>query len=127
MEKYTIYCTKEQTTKALELGAPIDYLYSTSDYIIAGRILKMKENNRVCHYGIPTTEQMLGWLRSQGFRFRIKDLEESTHWEVTIDGWMADGELQTSKEAILATINTTLKYLSNRQSNKVNYEKHIKI
>ena len=25
MKKYTIYCTKEQTRKALELGAPINF------------------------------------------------------------------------------------------------------
>lgn len=109
MEKYTIYCTKGQTKKALELGASIEH----SSICYEGYDIIGYSKDYVSQvYGIiPTAEQMLGWLRSQGFRFRIKDLEESTHWEVTMDGWIADGELSTPKEAILAAIDAALDYL----------------
>ena len=48
MNKYTIYCTSEQTKRAYELGAPIE---KTS--------LEYWKNK------IPTIEQMCGWLREK--------------------------------------------------------------
>lgn len=47
MEQYTIYCSDEQTKKALELGAPLEYHCP---------------NERESVYHRPTAEQMLGWL-----------------------------------------------------------------
>lgn len=58
---YTIYCTPEQTKKALELGVPIE-----------------KKEIQVCdnaknffwhddfYYNYPTAEEMIGWLEEQG-------------------------------------------------------------
>ena len=48
MDRYTIYCTEEQTKKALELGAPIE-----SEYI-----------ELICKSFLiyPTAEQMIGFI-----------------------------------------------------------------
>ena len=57
MNKYTIYCTEEQTRKAVELGAPIE-LYYGGEYeseLIDG-----------IRYITPTAEEMIGWLEEQG-------------------------------------------------------------
>ena len=55
MNRYTIYCTQEQTKKALELGAPIIIAQSRHDLY----------NNKFCFIDcieptviIPTAEQM---------------------------------------------------------------------
>ena len=57
MEQYTIYCTKGQINKALELGAPIevDFQFNSKTAII---------NHKA--YIVPTAEQMIGWLERQG-------------------------------------------------------------
>lgn len=104
MNKYTIYCTAEQTKKALELGVPL----FEAPYVGYFPVIKTEDD---IYYEVPTAEQMLGWLRSQGFRFCINDLEESTHWDVTIDDFFAIGELSTPKEATLAAIDAVLDYL----------------
>lgn len=48
MKRYTVYCTKEQTEKALKLGAPIEMEYL--DLICKSFPIE------------PTAEEMLGWL-----------------------------------------------------------------
>ena len=56
MNRYTIYCTEEQTKKALELGAPLNCCYHNDDFQNTIKIGSL-------HYvEIPTAEQMLGWL-----------------------------------------------------------------
>lgn len=107
MDRYTIFCTEEQTKKAFELGAPM--------VKVQGFVDKYPQVMWISKVGyivaIPTAEQMLGWLRSQGYRFCINDLEEPTHWESTIDGLFAVGELSAPKEATLAAIDVALDYL----------------
>lgn len=113
MNKYTIYCTKEQTLKALELGAPIkkavyaDFiLYENIEYIVD------KENGFV--YLIPTAEQMIGWLEEKDITVKIVKCD--TRWfarpcsckntDFNRDGYFS------RKEAILAAIDSALDYLT---------------
>lgn len=55
MEEYTIYCTEEQTKRALELGAPIKMFLDGMDN--------------------PTAEQMIGFILESG-RGYSTDLSE---------------------------------------------------
>lgn len=64
MNGYTIYCTKEQTKKALELGAPIDILPNYAEYRMFPLVKCKDGNERPCIF--PTAEQMIGWLEEQG-------------------------------------------------------------
>lgn len=121
MEQYTIYCTAEQTEKALKLGAPIIVTSNHSD-------VANKEYYEVYHYEsrtttaivLPTAEQMIGWLEEQGLwihfckpnqrpkllSFSISVLNE--HFKrVTIGG-----EYDSRKKVTLAAIDTALDYLS---------------
>lgn len=107
MEKYTIYCTLEQTKKALELGAPIKYEHDC--------------------YGVPTSpitptaEQMIGWLEEQECIKSI-DVGKSSVWDASVsghndgDGYIfCDTCLYSRKEATLAAIDAALEYLSNNK------------
>ena len=113
MNKYTIYCTPEQTKKAFELGAPIQFA-SIND-IRFGRYIEVESNNET--YEIPTTEQMIGWLEEQGI---IYDLESCWGSYVNITVWDSPNrelvieinELNC-KEATLAAIDAALEYLEN--------------
>lgn len=100
MNRYTIYCTKEQTKKAIELGAPIE-LY---------------DNDKCPHfkwwdnfeYIIPTAEQMCGWLRCRGMKFYFNDI--TSLWQVVYDINIIGQGCSDNKE--LAAIDAALDYLS---------------
>ena len=113
MEQYTIYCTEEQTNKALELGAPIevDFQFNSKTAII---------NHKA--YIVPTAEQMIGWLERQGLV--IIDTIIVTH---PIDGiswygyklifpWQKEDyskiKYDSRREATLAAIDAAFDYLS---------------
>lgn len=116
---YTIYCTLEQTKKALELGAHIErVIFTTND---AYKYTKINEGI----YIIPTAEQMIGWLEEQGilcdvfptgdygndgFGMRImikaKRLNRFESDAITYS---------TRKEATLAAIDAALDYLTNNK------------
>lgn len=101
MNQYTIYCTKSQIKKALEFGAPIS---TTPTDLINNTWMKV------------TAEQMIGWLRSKGFRFRITEFKEGTLWKVTHGDWFDFGDDDISpKEATIAVIDAALGYLSNNK------------
>lgn len=117
MDKYTIYCTKEQTKKALELGAPIDITAVMPPTMLIGEKI----------YSVPTTEQMIGWLRKQGIYIivpipLIKDLNKNDfskayafEYRIVINGNEPySGEYLTPEEATLAAIDAALKYLENQ-------------
>ena len=74
MNRYTICCTAEQTKKALELGAPIQYA-SINDIRLERYVCIDDE----C-YTIPTTDQMIWWLRSKGIQFHFDD--ETNYWNI---------------------------------------------
>lgn len=113
---YTIYCTPEQTKKALELGAPIKY---TLERLIDSCFKPI----------IPTAEQMISWLEEQGmlidvsfigtdkpkmqgdkiFIYHVFDLNE---WKELIP---FSRIYSSRKEATLASIDAALEYLSNNK------------
>lgn len=100
MNKYTIYCTESQTRKALELGAPIKNVHYNNDggYEYADN---------------PTAEQMRGWLRSQGFKFKMVEWKE-VHWQCSIPPkFYQSGNNPSLEEAAHAAIDTALEYLEN--------------
>lgn len=98
MNRYTIYCTEEQTRKALKLGAPIniyseeytnrgkldndiyiinDIVFSNNEAICRNEdgylvCIVGEEPNRTAYY-VPTAEEMIGWLRSKGIQFHFDD------------------------------------------------------
>lgn len=112
MDRYTIYCTEEQTVKAIELGAPIKeiaYPEQNEKYI-------RTDHYRL--YAIPTADQMIGWLED--------GLLEEVHIEQDIDGlWSyiiyGNGNdlfgisnlYPTRKEATIAAIDAALEYIEN--------------
>lgn len=100
---YTIYCTEEQTNKALELGAPLNTWGFAREPVI------------------PTAEQMVGWLEEQEGVYDI-------HLLRTADGeWKYDvttkcvsdnrmyGRCSSRKVATLAAIDAVLEYLTNKK------------
>lgn len=128
MDKYTIYCTPEQTKKAFELGAPIE---ANKDYsngnlpetlCVYGDIIKKDAYGigecTILH--IPTTEQMIGWLEKQRNFIDVIRQENDT-WlyivypenhsnkNITVKGF------SSRKEATLAAIDAALEYLTNNK------------
>lgn len=128
MIQYTIYCTPEQTKKALGLGAPIitfgyGDLGNAEDEILKMNrqaVLSRKDDNSIIVGQIPTTEQMLSWLEENDiFCIRIYRLGKYT-WDFSIynsemqechDGY----NFPTRKEATIAAIDAALEYLSNNR------------
>lgn len=111
MDEYTIYCTKEQTKKALELGAPIKiecFSTATEDH---------------WQEVIPTAEQMIGWLEDQ------EGIEEITVSKTVMWIWGENHTLingspnySSRQESTLAAIDAALNYLKRNQRN-INYQK----
>lgn len=112
MNEYTTYCTSEQTRKALELGAPIQFA-SIND-IRLGRYIEVESNNEA--YVIPTVEQMIGWLNDKGLLVSIVPNCGDYCWQVWERSLIVDMSetetISTIKEATLAAINAALDYLN---------------
>lgn len=125
MEQYTIYCTAEQTEKALKLGAPIKinhwppingenfmWLSPPEDAIVW-------DNSTNCL--IPTMGQMLGWLEEQESIQEIYVSKNPYAWFYSVfndcgeDISLNDESFSTRKEATLAAIDAALDYLSNKK------------
>ena len=110
MEQYTIYCTKGQTNKALELGAPLDEFCGFRPAVFIDGIL----------YDIPTAEQMIGWLEEQGIGITITKVMNGDLFQymahVTDIQFRYLGRYGTfynsRQEATLAAIDAALEYLS---------------
>ena len=115
MNRYTIYCTEEQTKKALELGAPISNAVGMIDIVNKKYFFDSKGNFII----IPTAEQMIGWLRTKGFAFGIteynEDLNDYVSWQVENKRdkkWYISGDkLKSLNDAVIAAINAALDYL----------------
>ncbi|MBQ0088528.1 MAG: hypothetical protein KBT27_04255 [Prevotellaceae bacterium] len=145
MDEFTIYCTEEQTKKALELGAPIEtldteveienrnigytvgyegflcqpakletYLYDDDGNrnewcaILEGT----EETGRIVVY-TPTTEQMIGFLRSKGIKFHFDD--ETNYWRVDTSVWPISISHGVSEKKEHAAIDAALEYLSTKK------------
>lgn len=108
MDKFTIYCTAEQTRKAFELGAPIQYA-SINDVRLERYIYVGEE-----YYVFPTAEQMIGWLEDQDIYFEIDHYTYTKRYHCTITdftGYTSKTFTGTRKEATLAAIYAALEYL----------------
>lgn len=101
MNKYTIYCTEEQTKKALELGAPLEYHCP---------------NEREIVYHRPTAEQLIGWLEEQVDNIDIIRYNDRTwlylFFPKNSSQYESEDKYQSRKEATLAAIDVALDYLS---------------
>ncbi len=109
MEQFTIYCTPEQTKKALELGAPIETYKPIIIDSRAGGSFTTPTMETV------TAEQMIGYLATKGIFVGVAwdyinmKWESYTHVERKMIG--CDG-YYCREEATLAAINEALEYLS---------------
>lgn len=78
MQDYSCYCTAEQTQRAYKLGAPIEYSQFAYPSEWENNMCKVKDEYG--HYSIalrvPTTQQMIGWLREKGILFEFIDLSD---------------------------------------------------
>lgn len=106
MNRYKIYCTPEQTQKALKLGAPIKiecFSTATEDH---------------WHEVIPTAEEMIGWLEEQGILVDVHFYCIS--WDIgvrTKTGYIVAQKLaiDSRKEAEIAAIDAALEYLTKQK------------
>lgn len=117
MSDYNVFCTPEQTKKALELGAPIE-TYSGGDVEYVG----INDCKRI----IPTTEQMIGWLEEQRCIIEISIWNGyhngTLYWHYDLCGYNHTfifnddiNEFESRKEATLAAIDAALDYLISRK------------
>lgn len=129
MKQYIIYCTHEQTKKALELGAPIEESidYNTDGHLVTtGYMLNGDVNDKnLDGFGwantllIPTAEQMIGFLEDKyNLQFLTgSDADGILFFQVfdvaTEDRISGVFGKSSRKEATLAAIDAALEYLTN--------------
>lgn len=121
MNKYTIYCTKEQTKKALELGVPIETI-PCKPYIIEGRHDYFTDGKFI--YLFPTAEQMIGWLEKQRLAINVTNHNGNYDWSVSAPKEVSSSYYyrvqegvryyNTRPEATLAAIDAALEHLSKK-------------
>lgn len=118
MSDYTCYCTPEQTKKALELGAPIQFA-SIND-IRLGRYIEVEGNNEA--YEIPTAEQMIGWLEEREIKITFiltsaygPNGLTNGYTPVVNFKWNCETCYTSRKEATLVAIDAALEYLTNNK------------
>lgn len=117
MNRYEIYCTAEQTAKAIKIGALIKWSHNRF------------EDDEFDPIGpdtyavIPTATQMLGWLESEkGLKYfcieKDYDLESERYsdtycWRVVFNdiSFFSKNSYETRQEATLAAIDAALDYL----------------
>lgn len=123
MPDYTLYCTEEQTKKALELGAPIyyhknAYVGNSTPHFYIGEYGN-HENGWIL-YLIPTAEQMIGWLEDN-IRGVIT-ISKNWHQGCMKFDWVIFDDFETiiegsivfynsRKEATISAIDAALEYL----------------
>ena len=121
MERYTIYCTEEQTKKALKLGAPIERGHKGRKYFNIEVPTFFGENHDICYViFIPTAEQMLEWLEEQKISIDITMASKRTAYytlsKLTDNGMIfitgrSENNYASRKKATLAAIDAALDYL----------------
>lgn len=122
MEKYTIYCTQEQTKRALELGASI---YTTNEHLynhpMCGRYwAKVEIQGNGYSARIPAAEQLIGWLEERGILVDVSAafLHTNTPSYLYRIGFRFNDYVSNAidypsrKEATIAAIDAALDYLS---------------
>lgn len=123
MNKHTIYCTEEQTRKALELGAPIDIQYNKIDCQQIVPILSIKKESVLYNYFIPTAEEMLGWLAEKKIEIDIIKGNDSYGFNLYFGQKFTKSLIvyNTRKEVILAAIDAALDYLITQNNKTIGY------
>lgn len=124
MDRYTLHCTKEQTEKAFDLGAPIDGISSSTNEDIT-TISCFKLDTPIYtdiikggfDYALnPTAEQLINWLEEQGLFVSICGYFADGKFTYDIDSKefidYRSGLYLSRKEATLAAIDAALDYLS---------------
>lgn len=121
MEKYIIYCTEEQTMKALELGAPLINVplkckTLSDEGCKAMNVIRTSDEGYDRYYLYPTAEQMISWLDEQGQSIEVSRLyRNNPNWSAFVDDTQIVGNYySTRKEAILAAIDVALDRLFNQ-------------
>lgn len=112
---YTIYCTEEQTKRAMNLGANMKFLNcdETKEY-------KHFYRHHIA-FAFPTAEQIVGWLEKQGILVLTEPSQDKFYGTYSLkreDGYwfnriFLEGLYPSRKEATLAAIDAALKYLEN--------------
>lgn len=119
MEKYSIFCSEEQTRKAMALGAPIRKKVYPIEIL--------NKCNLFSHHGqiriIPTTEEMIGWLEEQKTitAINIDYYVTGNAWACWIkfkEGTLNKQDFSSRKEATLAAIDAALDYLEKQNVKK---------
>lgn len=115
MDEFTIWCTPEQTRKALKLGASIEleseyYNPTEHDFKLDNPIPCEIFTNGYHYAKCPAAEQMIGWLELQ-----INDMIVVTPYEYIVSGVDCKYGFKSRSEATLEAINVTLKHLSNKK------------
>lgn len=123
MNRYETYCTKEQTMKALALGAPIilesEYYTPTENDIKLDDPIPCDSYTCGYHYAkCPTTSQMIGWLRERYIRVYVKPYTDCNNMKrykgiihTVAERLIADS--MSYKEVTLKAIDAALEYLTN--------------
>lgn len=120
MNKYAIYCTKEQTCKSFELGAPLDFRNGDRPFI---SVKYFDEDGKLFYhnYDIPTAEEMLGWLEEKDGIYDIhllRTADDEWKYEITTKHLPKNktyGCCKSRKEATIAAIDAALEYLMNNK------------
>lgn len=111
MNRFTIYCTEEQTKRALELGAPIFTAPYFSQVLYEIHNFFVKDETA---YYFPTAEQMICWLEKKGILISITacNTPDNPIYNYSINrGEESWSTFSTRKEATLAAIDAALDYL----------------
>lgn len=106
MNQYTIYCTEEQTKKALKLGAPI------ITFEVEREALEGTYKHEGVMYFQPSAEQLLNWLDFKGV---ICEIYYRGKWYYDVQGLGNNVSFSSRREATLAAIDTALEYLINNK------------
>lgn len=129
MNEYTIYCTEEQTRKALALGAPIEYAGIPNLHSPHKEIEFVGESGKMecAKFALPTAEQMISWLEEQKVFVHIEPcVDISCSWRIASKGYNKYGYTsdinvcKSRREATLASIDKALEYLTKRKYDKNN-------
>jgi len=120
MKNYTNYCTEEQTKRAYKLGAPIR-TFECDNKIARESFIKRFdaiELEGIVMGDIPTTQQMIGWLREEKkINITIRNFGNSYRYSVStfINGMDVSIYFENNymgyKQAELEAIDVALNYL----------------
>lgn len=108
MNRFTRYCSEEQTKKAFTLGVPLIKCDSRDKHMIYwGHMCYPRLTDYP--YAIPTVEQMIGFLRGKGIKFHFDD--ETDYWRIDCSMLPLSDAYGVSEQKELAAIDAALDYL----------------